>query len=198
MTAYHEAGHAIVGVHVPEHDPVYKVTIIPRGRALGRHVVPARGGPLQLQQAPPRELDRHACSAAASPRSSSSAPTPSPPAPRTTSNAPPMLARNMVTKWGLSDQLGPLTYSEERWRGVPRPPGHAAQAGVGRNRARHRRGSAACHRHATTSAPGDPRDQSRQARTPWPTRSIKYETIDEQQIKDIMAGRASEAARRLG
>ena len=35
MTAYHEAGHAIVGVSVPEHDPVYKVTIIPRGRALG-------------------------------------------------------------------------------------------------------------------------------------------------------------------
>src|SRR5512139_2771181 len=35
MTAYHEAGHAIVGMTVPEHDPVYKVTIIPRGRALG-------------------------------------------------------------------------------------------------------------------------------------------------------------------
>ena len=35
LTAYHEAGHAIVGRCVPEHDPVYKVTIIPRGRALG-------------------------------------------------------------------------------------------------------------------------------------------------------------------
>ena len=35
LTAYHEAGHAIVGLHVPAHDPVYKVTIIPRGRALG-------------------------------------------------------------------------------------------------------------------------------------------------------------------
>src|SRR5207244_1250550 len=34
-TAYHEAGHAIVGLSVPDHDPVYKVTIIPRGRALG-------------------------------------------------------------------------------------------------------------------------------------------------------------------
>ncbi|MCQ8780457.1 ATP-dependent metalloprotease, partial [Escherichia coli] len=34
-TAYHEAGHAIVGLNVPEHDPIYKVTIIPRGRALG-------------------------------------------------------------------------------------------------------------------------------------------------------------------
>ena len=47
MTAYHEAGHAIVGMTVPEHDPVYKVTIIPRGRALGRHAVPARAGSLQ-------------------------------------------------------------------------------------------------------------------------------------------------------
>ena len=35
MTAYHEAGHAIIGLKIPEHDPVYKVTIIPRGRALG-------------------------------------------------------------------------------------------------------------------------------------------------------------------
>lgn len=35
LTAYHEAGHAIVGLCVPEHDPVYKVSIIPRGRALG-------------------------------------------------------------------------------------------------------------------------------------------------------------------
>ena len=35
LTAYHEAGHAIVGQHVPQHDPVHKVTIIPRGRALG-------------------------------------------------------------------------------------------------------------------------------------------------------------------
>jgi cell division protease FtsH len=47
MTAYHEAGHAIVGRLVPEHDPVYKVTIIPRGRALGVTHVPARAGPLQ-------------------------------------------------------------------------------------------------------------------------------------------------------
>ena len=60
MTAYHEAGHAIVGMTVPEHDPVYKVTIIPRGRALGRDAVPARAGPLQHEQAAARELDRDA------------------------------------------------------------------------------------------------------------------------------------------
>ena len=60
MTAYHEAGHAIVGVTVPEHDPVYKVTIIPRGRALGRHPVPAGAGPLQHSASGASRADRHA------------------------------------------------------------------------------------------------------------------------------------------
>ena len=35
LTAYHEAGHAVVGLHLPHHDPIHKATIIPRGRALG-------------------------------------------------------------------------------------------------------------------------------------------------------------------
>ena len=35
LTAYHEAGHAVVGLNVPQHDPIHKATIIPRGRALG-------------------------------------------------------------------------------------------------------------------------------------------------------------------
>ena len=50
-TAFHEAGHAIVGRLMPEHDPVYKVSIIPRGRALGCDHVPARGRSLQPQPA---------------------------------------------------------------------------------------------------------------------------------------------------
>ena len=56
-TAYHEAGHAIVGMSLPEHDPVYKVTIIPARTRSWRDHVPARGGPLQLQQASPRKPD---------------------------------------------------------------------------------------------------------------------------------------------
>ena len=69
MTAYHEAGHAIVGMTVPEHDPVYKVTIIPRGRALGVTLVPAGAGPLQLLSKRRLESRSPRCSAAASPRS---------------------------------------------------------------------------------------------------------------------------------
>ena len=112
MTAYHEAGHAIVGISVPEHDPVYKVTIIPRGRALG------------VTQFLP-EQDRYSLSKR---RLESSIATlfggriaeelifgddavttgASNDIERATE-----LARNMVTKWGLSDRLGPLTYSEE-------------------------------------------------------------------------------------
>ena len=111
MTAYHEAGHAIVGMTVPEHDPVYKVTIIPRGRALG------------VTQFLP-EQDRYSFSR----RLESSIATlfggriaeelifgqdavttgASNDIERATD-----LARNMVTKWGLSDKLGPLTYTEE-------------------------------------------------------------------------------------
>jgi len=73
LTAYHEAGHAIVGLNVPDHDPVYKVTIIPRGRALGvtmflpepTATAPASAG---SRAASPR------CSADGLPRRSSSGP----------------------------------------------------------------------------------------------------------------------------
>jgi cell division protease FtsH len=43
LTAIHEAGHALVGMNIPESDPVHKVTIVPRGRALGCYFLPARG-----------------------------------------------------------------------------------------------------------------------------------------------------------
>ena len=69
MTAYHEAGHAIVGFIVPEHDPVYKVTIIPRGRALGRHLVPAGRRTATAPAAASSRAASRRCSAVASPRS---------------------------------------------------------------------------------------------------------------------------------
>ncbi len=112
MTAYHEAGHAIVGRLVPEHDPVYKVSIMPRGRALGVTMfLPERdqysaskckldsmisslyGGRIaeelifgweQVSTGASNDIERAT-----------------------------ELARNMVTKWGLSQRLGPLAYSEE-------------------------------------------------------------------------------------
>ncbi len=112
LTAYHEAGHAIVGRLVPEHDPVYKVSIIPRGRALGvtmflpeddRYSYSKRllesqlsslfGGRIAEQQI----FGTEAVTTGASNDIE-----------RATS-----IARNMVTQWGLSDRMGPLTYSEE-------------------------------------------------------------------------------------
>ncbi len=112
LTAYHEAGHAIVGRLVPEHDPVYKVTIIPRGRALGvtmflpeedRYSHSRRRLESQISTlyggriAEEFIFGEDAVTTGASNDIE-----------RATE-----LARNMVTKWGLSDKLGPLSYSEE-------------------------------------------------------------------------------------
>ena len=112
LTAYHEAGHAIVGLTVPDHDPVYKVTIIPRGRALGVTMFLPEGdrysysksrlnsqisslfggrlaeelifGPDAVTTGASNDIERATD-----------------------------IARNMVTKWGLSERLGPLAYGED-------------------------------------------------------------------------------------
>ena len=112
-TAYHESGHAIVGLSVPEHDPVYKVTIIPRGRALGRHHVPAGTGSLQHEQAPAREPHRDAVRRPRRRGAGVRAGCGHHRAPRTTSSAPPSSPATWSPRWGLSDRLGPQTYSEE-------------------------------------------------------------------------------------
>ncbi len=111
-TAYHEAGHAIVGRLVPDHDPVYKVSIIPRGRALGVTMfLPEEDRYSQSKQA----LESQICSlfggriaeemtlgkAGVTTGASNDIQ-------RAT-----QIARNMVTKWGLSEKLGPLQYDEE-------------------------------------------------------------------------------------
>ncbi len=112
LTAYHEAGHAIVGRLVPEHDPVYKVSIIPRGRALGITMfLPEEDkysiSVLQLESQlaslfggrAAEELvfgAEHVTTGASNDIE------------RATN-----IARNMVTKWGLTEKLGPLTYSDD-------------------------------------------------------------------------------------
>jgi cell division protease FtsH len=112
LTAYHEAGHALVGRSVNSHDPVYKVSIIPRGRALGvtmflpeedrysytrerleSQIVSLFGGRIA------EELifgSEHVTTGASNDIQ------------RATE-----IARSMVTKWGLSEKLGPLTYGED-------------------------------------------------------------------------------------
>ncbi|MBM4229438.1 MAG: ATP-dependent zinc metalloprotease FtsH [Gammaproteobacteria bacterium] len=187
MTAYHEAGHAIVGISVPEHDPVYKVTIIPRGRALGvtqflpeqdRYSMSKRrieSGIATLFGGRIAEELIYGADAVTTGASNDIE--------RATD-----LARNMVTKWGLSDKLGPLTYSEEsgevflgrsvtQTKQVSDETAAAIDQEVRRvieinyERARDILQTHLDKLHAMAEA------------------LIKYETIDDGQIKDIMAGR---------
>jgi len=113
LTAYHEAGHAIVGRMMPSHDPIYKVSIIPRGRALGVTMFL----PEQDRYSHSKEfLESQMCSLFGgriaeelifgADKVTTGA---SNDIQRSTE-----LARNMVTKWGLSEKLGPLTYSDEQ------------------------------------------------------------------------------------
>jgi len=113
MTAYHEAGHAIVSVNEPASDPIHKATIIPRGRALGMVMrLPERDSysyhrdkmhanlSVSMGGRVAEELifghDKVSSGASSDIQYATS------------------LARNMVTKWGMSDKLGPLQYEEQQ------------------------------------------------------------------------------------
>ena len=186
-TAYHEAGHAIVGRSVPEHDPVYKVSIIPRGRALGvtmflpeedRYSLSKRGLISQIcslyggRIAEEMTLGFDGVTTGASNDIM-----------RAT-----QLARNMVTKWGLSEKLGPLMYAEEENES------YLGRSGGG---ASHVSGETAklidqeirdiideCYATATKIL-HDNRDKLEAMAMAL----MKYETIDSDQIDDIMSGR---------
>lgn len=187
LTAYHEAGHAIIGLSVPEHDPVYKVTIIPRGRALGvtmflpeadRYSTSKRrlesriatlfGGRLAEEMIFGHESVTTGASNDIE---------------RATE-----IARNMVTRWGLSDKLGPLTYSEE-----------SGEVFLGRSVTQHKQVSDVTA-HAIDEEIRSLIDSNyKRAKDileanldnlhKMADALIKYETIDESQIRDIMQGR---------
>ncbi len=112
LTAYHEAGHAIVGRLVPSHDPVYKVTIIPRGRALGvtmflpeedRYSYTKERLESQISSMFGGRLAEELIFGQENVTTGASNDIE-----RATD-----IARNMVTKWGLSERLGPLTYGTD-------------------------------------------------------------------------------------
>ncbi|NCF61205.1 MAG: ATP-dependent zinc metalloprotease FtsH [Gammaproteobacteria bacterium] len=112
LTAFHEAGHAIVGRLVPEHDPVYKVTIIPRGRALGvtmflpeqdKYSISKLQLESQLASLFGGRVAEEIVFGAENVTTGASNDIE-----RATS-----IARNMVTKWGLTEAMGPLVYSED-------------------------------------------------------------------------------------
>ena len=111
-TAYHEAGHAIVGLRVPSHDPVYKVSIIPRGRALGVTMyLPEQDKYSLSKEALESQLSSLFGGRIAEELLNG--------ADKVTTGASndieraTDIARNMVTKWGLSEKLGPMSYAED-------------------------------------------------------------------------------------
>jgi cell division protease FtsH len=112
LTAYHEAGHAVIGRLVPEHDPVYKVSIIPRGRALGvtmflpeddRYSHSKQRLESQISSLFGGRIAEKLIFGTESVTTGAS----------NDIERATEIARNMVTKWGLSDKMGPLAYSEE-------------------------------------------------------------------------------------
>jgi cell division protease FtsH len=111
-TAYHEAGHAIIGRLVPEHDPVHKVTIIPRGRALGVTQYLPEEDKYSMSR---RQLISQLCSlfgGRIAEELIGGADAVTTGASNDIERAT-QLARNMVTKWGLTDKMGPVLYGED-------------------------------------------------------------------------------------
>ena len=187
LTAYHEAGHAIVGLSVPEHDPVYKVTIIPRGRALGvtmflpeadRYSTSKRRLESRITTLFGGRIAEELIFGLESVTTGAS----------NDIERATEIARNMVTKWGLSDKLGPLTYSEDQ-----------GEVFLGRSVTQHKQVSDVTA-HAIDEEvrrlidsnyrrAKDILDSSLDKLHKMSEALIKYETIDESQIKDIMEGR---------
>ena len=187
LTAYHEAGHAIVGRSVPSHDPVYKVTIIPRGRALGVTMFLPEEDRLSYS----KELLESQLSSLYGGRIAEELIFGKDKVTTGASNdieRATQLARNMVTKWGLSEKLGPLTYSEDdgevflghsvtQHKGVSDETAHTIDGEVrsiiDRNYARSEKilKDNIDKLHLMAEA------------------LIKYETIDSDQIDDIMEGK---------
>jgi cell division protease FtsH len=186
-TAYHEAGHAIVGRLVPEHDPVYKVSIIPRGRALGvtmflpeedRYSISKLAIMSQISSlyggriAEEMTLGVDGVTTGAS---------------NDIQRATEM-ARNMVTKWGLSEKLGPLMYADDE-----------NEVFLGRSSGgapKHHSGETAkliddevksiidfCYSRARRML-----EENRDKLEMMKDALMEYETIDAEQINDIMAG----------
>ncbi len=191
LTAYHEAGHAIVGWHVPEHDPVYKVTIIPRGRALGVTMYL----PEEDRYSHSKQMLESRLSSLFGGRIAEELIFGSESVTTGASNdiqRATEIAHNMVTKWGLSEKLGPLSYGEDEGEvflghsvtqhksvsdGTANAIDEEVRAIVDRNYARAEKilNDDMDKLHAMAEA------------------LMKYETIDANQIKDIMDGKPPRA-----
>ncbi|KGM52522.1 ATP-dependent metalloprotease [Lysobacter concretionis Ko07 = DSM 16239] len=187
LTAYHEAGHAIVGRLMPEHDPVYKVTIIPRGRALGVTMYLPEGDKYSYNRTAIESQLASLYGGRVAEELIFGADKVTTGASNDIERATKM-ARNMVTKWGLSDEMGPIAYGEED-----------DEVFLGRSVTQHKSVSDDTARKIDEVVRGI-LDKAYQRTTEILTKHLpelhvmadtllQYETIDAHQIDDIMAGR---------
>ena len=181
-TAYHESGHAIIGRLVPSHDPVYKVSIIPRGRALGvtmflpeedRYSLTKEGLESQICSLYGGRLAEELINGVDQVTTGAS----------NDIERATKLARAMVTKWGLSEKMGPLMYEEEQpdyyQQGTQMSPEtqRAVDAEV-------RKICDECYARAKRLL-----EENRDKLELMKDALLEYETIDTQQIDTIMEGR---------
>ena len=193
LTAYHEAGHAIVGRLSPEHDPVYKVTIIPRGRALGVTMYLPEGDRYSYSK---RQLESRLCSlfgGRVAEETDLRQGRGHDRRVRTTSSAPPSSRATWSRKWGLSDELGPLAYSEDE-----------DEVFLGRSVTQHKNVSDDTRAsidevvrsiidEAYAARRRDPHGPTCEKLHVMAEALLQYETIDRPQIDDVMAGRVPTA-----
>ncbi len=196
-TAYHESGHAIVGRLMPEHDPVYKVSIIPRGRALGvtmflpeedkyshskRYLISSICSLFGGRIAEELTLGFEGVTTGAT----------------NDIERATQLARNMVTKWGLSEKLGPLQYdteTEEPFLGRSAGQSHTVYSPETAQRIDEevRNIIDTCYEKAKQIL-----IENRDKLDLMAEALMKYETIDRFQIDDIMEGRAPRPPKNWG
>ncbi|KAF2409857.1 membrane protease FtsH catalytic subunit [Pseudomonas antarctica] len=187
-TAYHEAGHAIVGRVVPEHDPVYKVSIIPRGRALGVTMFLPEEDRYSLSK---RALISQICSLYGG-RIAEEMTLGFDGVTTGASNdimRASQIARNMVTKWGLSEKLGPLMYAEEEGEVFLGRGGGGQAASFSGETAKLIDSEVRSIIDQCYGTAKQILTDNRDKLDAMADALMKYETIDADQIDDIMAGR---------
>ncbi|MEO8489718.1 MULTISPECIES: ATP-dependent zinc metalloprotease FtsH [unclassified Pseudomonas] len=188
-TAYHEAGHAIVGRVVPEHDPVYKVSIIPRGRALGVTMFLPEEDRYSLSK---RALISQICSLYGG-RIAEEMTLGFDGVTTGASNdimRASQIARNMVTKWGLSEKLGPLMYAEDDGEVFLGRGGGGQSASFSGETAKLIDSEVRSIIDQCYGTAKQILTDNRDKLDAMADALMKYETIDADQIDDIMAGRA--------
>ncbi len=187
-TAYHESGHAIIGLVMPEHDPVYKVTIIPRGRALGVTMFLPEQDRYSLSR---QQILSQICSLFGGRIAEEMTLGPN----GVTTGASndikraTELAHSMVAKWGLSEEMGPIMYDEDeshQFLGGPGQGGGKLKSGetISKLDKEVRKVIDDCYEQARVIL-----EENRDKLDAMAEALMKYETIDADQLKDIMEGR---------